>query len=126
MMCLDISVSSGMSCSAWRNEAEASANSRSTFRRAPLSRWRSFSSGVGVLEESSGEICSTFFSFGRVGRPSASTIPEYRDSVCTPNASRIEPATIFSLAESCVENATSITKNASSSAIRSAKVTNQP
>jgi hypothetical protein len=53
-------------------------------------------------------------------------MPEYRASVCTPNASRIEPATIFSLLESWVENATSITKNASSNAIRSANVTNQP
>src|ERR1700754_1789367 len=43
-----------------------------------------------------------------------------------PNASRIEPATIFSLLLSIVENATSITKKLIINPIRSAKVTNQP
>ena len=38
----------------------------------------------------------------------------------------IEPATIFSLLASCVENATSITKKLIIRPIRSAKVTNQP
>src|SRR5262249_12524895 len=45
---------------------------------------------------------------------------------CTPNASRMEPATICSLTWSWVENATSITKNATKRPMRSAKVTNQP
>ena len=56
MMCLEISVSSGMSCNACRSDAEASANSRSILRRAPLERLSSWSSGVGVLDESSGWI----------------------------------------------------------------------
>jgi hypothetical protein len=43
-----------------------------------------------------------------------------------PNASRIEPATIISFFWSCVDEAHSITKNATSSPIRSANVTNQP
>ena len=47
-------------------------------------------------------------------------------AVCTPKASRIEPATICSFALSCVENATSITKKLIIRPIRSAKVTNQP
>src|SRR5580698_1672974 len=71
-------------------------------------------------------MCAVFFSFGRVGRPSDSIMPEYRLSVCTPKASRIEPATILSLLLSMVENATSITKKLIIRPIRSAKVTNQP
>src|ERR1700736_2449330 len=43
-----------------------------------------------------------------------------------PNASRIEPAAIFSLSLSMVENATSITKKLIIRPMRSAKVTNQP
>src|SRR6478735_9764836 len=45
---------------------------------------------------------------------------------CTPNASRIEPATILSLLLSMVEKATSITKKLIIRPMRSAKVTNQP
>src|SRR3984957_14356086 len=41
MMCFEISVSSGMSCKACRSEAEASANSRSIFRRGgPVGGYR--------------------------------------------------------------------------------------
>src|SRR6185312_14103951 len=94
--------------------------------RAPLLRLLSCSSGVGVLDDSSGEMCAAFFSFGLVGRPSDSMMPENRFSVCTPKASRIEPATILSLLLSMVENATSITKKLIIRPIRSAKVTNQP
>jgi len=65
-----------MSCRACRNEAEASANSRSIFRRAPWDALFSCSSGVGVLDASSGEMWAAFFSFGRVGRPSDSMIQE--------------------------------------------------
>ena len=68
---------------------------------------------------------SAFFSFGRVGMPSVSTMPEKR-TCCTPKASRIEPATIWSFCLSWVEKATSITKKLIIRAIRSAKVTNQP
>src|SRR6185437_12942379 len=117
---------SGMSCKACRNEAEASANSRSCLMRAPLLRLLSCSSGVGVLDDSSGEMCAAFFSFGLVGRPSDSMMPENRFSVCTPKASRIEPATILSLLLSMVENATSMTKKLIIRPMRSAKVTNQP
>src|SRR6201987_972371 len=53
-------------------------------------------------------------------------MPEKRDWVCTPKASRIEPATIFNFCASWVEKATSITKKLIISPIRSAKVTNQP
>src|SRR3954449_468365 len=126
MMCFETSVSSGMSCRACRNEADARANSRSIFNRAPCAIVRSCSSGVGVLEASSGGICAAFFSFGRVGKPSDSMIPLKRASVCTPKASRIEPATILSLLLSMVEKATSMTKKLIIKPIRSAKVTNQP
>src|SRR6266403_2923389 len=71
-------------------------------------------------------MCAVFFSFGLVGRPSDSMIPVWRASVCTPNASRIEPATIFSFCWSWLEKATSITKKLIIKPMRSAKVTNQP
>ncbi len=58
--------------------------------------------------------------------PSDSTMPDRRDSRWVPKASRIEPATICSFFWSWVDMAVSITKKLISSAIRSAKVTNQP
>ena len=76
MTCLDSSAISGMSCIAWRSEAEASAKAPSLSRRAPKLLLRLFSSGLGVAEASSGLILSAFFSCGRVGRPSISMMPE--------------------------------------------------
>ncbi len=125
MTCLDSSAISGMACRAWRKDAAASAKLRSSFNRAPISRRRSCWSGVGVLEASSGGTCSAFLSFGRFGTPSTSMMPEKR-WVCTPNASRIEPATTCILAWSWLEKATSMTKKLMSSPMRSANVTNQP
>ena len=95
--------------------------------RAPKLLSRLFSSGLGVADESSGRmVLSAFFSRGRVGMPSISMMPLNRLTFCEPKASRIEPAMILSFALSCVEDATSITKNASSRPMRSANVTNQP
>src|SRR5262245_28408895 len=126
MMCFEISVSSGMSCRAWRSDAEASANSWSRSNFSPTVRSLSRISGVGVLEAWSGLMCATCLRCGFVGMPSASRMPEKRLSACTPKASRIEPATILSLLLSMVENATSITKKLIIRPMRSAKVTNQP
>jgi len=76
LVCFDASVISGISCKAWRSEAEASENLASFLKRAPKLRWRSLSSGVGVAEASSGLTTAAFLSFGRVGNPSASITPE--------------------------------------------------
>ena len=76
MMCFDSSAISGMSCSACRSEAEASAKAPSLSSRAPKFWLRLFSSGLGVAEASSGLILAAFLSFGRVGRPSTSMMPE--------------------------------------------------
>src|ERR1700760_1812269 len=52
--------------------------------------------------------------------------PANFESLLTPKASRIEPATNCIFFWSCVEYAATITKKLISRAIRSAKVTNQP
>ena len=77
MMCFESSAISGMSCIAWRSEAEASAKAPSSVERERRRLLlRLLSSGVGVAEASSGLILAAFFSFGRVGRPSISMMPE--------------------------------------------------
>ena len=57
MMCLESSAISGMSCSAWRSDAEASAKAPSLLEPgAEVAGCGRFSSGVGVAEASSGLI----------------------------------------------------------------------
>ena len=68
---------SGMSCIAWRSEADGQRESAVVVdARAEVCCCGSCSSGLGVAEASSGLMCAAFLSFGRVGRPSISMMPE--------------------------------------------------
>jgi hypothetical protein len=103
MMFFDSSAISGMSWSAWRKDAAASPKPRSKAVTARPSSLRLRSLGVVWSEASSGGTFLALWRYDRVGMPSFSMMPEKRDSLSVPNASRMEPATSWSFFWSWVE-----------------------
>ena len=127
MTCLESSAISGMSCIAWRSEAEASANAPSLSSRAPKLLLRPFSSGArrgrsvlrldlaGVLQPRPGRQTVDLDDAGIADRGL------HAERLAHRAGDDLQLLLVLVL-----ENATSMTKNATSRPIRSAKVTNQP
>jgi hypothetical protein len=124
MMCFEISANSGLSCSAWRNEAEASAKARSSLSLTPKLRLRSPSFGVGVCDASSGGMRRVL----ELGPGRQALRLDHARIARLLYAERIAHGTgdDLQLLLVLVGKATSMTKKATSSPIKSAKVTYQP